>query len=216
METFITLSTKKSIIPKEFRADDNRFTEQLVKYFLERYTKKGDKVFDPFAGLGTSLIVSEKMKRIPFGIEFNKKRSEYIKTKIVHKENIICGNSLEINRYKFPKFDFSITSPPYNPIDEENYLSGKGGYNGFLNDIGRIYTKLKKFMKKDAYLVIEVSNLKGKEITTLAWDIAKEVAKIFNFEGEIVIGWKAKGKPKSEGNYAHGYDHSYCLVFRNK
>lgn len=70
-------------------------------------------------------------------------------------------------------------------------------------------------MKKNSYLVIEVSNLKGKKVTTLAWDIAKEVSKVFHFEGEIIIDWKTKGIQRN-GNYGYGYDHSYCLIFRNK
>ena len=112
MKTLITLSNKKQSIPKEFLQDDNRYPESLVKYFLELYTKKGDKIFDPFAGLGTSLIVSEKLNRIPFGIEYDNKRCEFVRSKLSHKNNIICGNSLKLNKNKFPKFDFSITSPP--------------------------------------------------------------------------------------------------------
>jgi len=215
METFIALSNKKSKVPKKFQDNDNRYSENLVKYFLEKYTKKGDYVIDIFAGLGTSLIVSEKLGRVPVGIEFDKKRCDFTKTKIKQKENIICGDSLKLDSYKLPKFDFSITSPPYNPKDEENYLSGKGGYKGFLRDIGKIYKKLKKYMKKNSRIVIEVSNLKNKEVTTLAWDITKEVSKIFHFEGEVIVGWKGKEAIKGKGSYGYGYDHSYCLIFQN-
>lgn len=214
MPTVITLSNKKTRIPKGFQ--DNRYTQSLVKYFLEKYTKRGDKVFDPFAGLGTTLIVSEKMGRVPFGIEIDKKRCAYIRSKLIHKKNIICGDSLALSKNKFPRFDFSLTSPPYNPIDEENYLSGKGGYRGYLKDIKNIYVQLKRLLKKNSYIVIEVANLKGKEVTPLAWDIGKEVSKIFHFDGEIIVDWKNDGKSKSKGNYGFGYDHSYCLVFKNK
>ena len=210
------LNNKKPNLPKEFQDDDNRYPESLVKYFLELYTQENDKVFDPFAGLGTSLLISEKLNRIPFGIEFDNKRCKFVKSKLAHEDNLVCGDSLKLHTMKFPKFDFSITSPPYNPIDEENYLSGKGGYKGFIKDIGKIYSQLRKFMKKNSHIVIEVSNLKGRRVTTLAWDIAKEVSKIFHFEGEIIVNWKAKGPSKREGNYGYGYDHSYCLVFKNK
>lgn len=81
------------------------------------------------------------MKRIPFGIEFSEKRCAYIQSKLAHKNNVICGDSLKLSKNKFPKFDFSITSPPYNPIGEKNYLGGKGGYQGFLKDIKKIYEK---------------------------------------------------------------------------
>ena len=71
-------------------------------------------------------------------------------------------------------------------------------------------------MKKDAHLVVEVSNLKSKEVTTLAWDTAREVSKVFSFEGEVVIGWKGKDSYHLGGDYGYGYDHSYCLIFKNK
>ncbi len=57
-------------------------------------------------------------------------------------------------------------------------------------------------------VVIEVANLKGPlGVTTLAWDIAAVVGQVLTFEGEIVIAW--------ELGYGYGYDHSYCLIFRN-
>ena len=71
-------------------------------------------------------------------------------------------------------------------------------------------------MKKGSYVVIEIANLKNKEVTTLAWDVGKVVSKIFHFEGEIIVGWNSKNNPKKKNNYAKGYDHSYCLIFRNK
>ena len=217
MKTLITLSNDKaSNIPKEFQDDDVRYPESLVKYFLKIFTKKGDKIFDPFSGFGTSLIVAEKMKRVPFGIEIDKKRYEFIKSKISYKNNIICGDSFKLNKNKFPKFDLSITSPPYIDFDEDNFLSGKGGYKEYIKDIGKIYSQIKQFMKKNSYIVIEVANLKGKKVTTLAWDIGKEVSKIFHFEGEVIINWKTKGNCKGDGNYGYGYDHSYCLIYKNK
>ena len=216
MKTVLTLENFHSHIPHEFQNNDDRYPESLVKYFLQLYTEEGDKVFDPFAGLGTTLIVSEKNNRIPFGIEIDNKRCEFIRSKLSHKDNIICGDSLELNTHTFPQFDFSITSPPYNAVNEENYLSGHGGYNDFIKDIGKIYSQLKDFMKSNSYIVIEVSNLKGEEVTTLAWDIGKEVSKIFHFEGEVIVHWETKNVENEDGNYGYGYDHSYCLVFRNK
>ena len=216
MKTVITLSNKKSKIPKDFQHDDNRYPESLVTYFLKKYTKKGDKVIDIFAGLGTTMIVAEKLGRIPFGIEVDKKRCEFVRTKIKNKNNLICGSCLSINKYQFPMLDFAITSPPYNRIDEENYLSGKRGYAGFLQDLNRVYQQLKPLMRHKAHIILEVANLKGKEITPLAWDVAREISKVFHFEGEIVINWNTRGTNKGKGNYGYGYDHSYALVFQNR
>ena len=60
-------------------------------------------------------------------------------------------------------------------------------------------------MAGDAKVVIEVANIRHEEkLTTLAWDIAKEISKVLHFEGEVVICWDS---------YGGGYDHSYCLIF---
>jgi hypothetical protein len=60
-------------------------------------------------------------------------------------------------------------------------------------------------MNSSGHVVIEASNLKkAGQVTTLAWDIAHEVARIFHFEGETIICWD---------EYGYGYNHSYCLVF---
>ena len=61
---------------------------------------------------------------------------------------------------------------------------------------------------------IEVANLKRNGITTLAWDVGKEISKIFQFQGEIIVGRENEVNLCENGNYGFGYDHSYCLVFK--
>jgi DNA modification methylase len=85
----------------------------LVEYFLERFTVAKDTIFDPFAGFGTTFLVAEAMNRIPYGIEYNEKRYEYVKSIVSHRTNIIHGDALKLLSYDFPKINFSITSPPY-------------------------------------------------------------------------------------------------------
>lgn len=209
VRSFLVLENKKGReIPKGFQKNDNRNPEILVRRFLKEFTKKGDKVFDPFSGLGTTLMVSEQMARVPFGIEIDKKRADYIKSRIKNKDNLINGDAKKLSSYKLPKFDFCFTSPPYRARDDK-------GYGRYLEDIHKIFLQLKNQMKKNTYIVIEVSNLKGKKVTTLAWDIEKEIEKILHFEGEVVIGWKGNDTYGFGGKYGYGYDHSYCLVFKN-
>ena len=45
------------------------FPESLPEWFVKLFTKEGDTVLDPFAGSGTTLMVSQKMKRNSIGIE---------------------------------------------------------------------------------------------------------------------------------------------------
>jgi len=222
MRTIITLpKTQKRKLPEKFRKDDNRFSETLVEHFLEEYTKRGDIVLDIFAGLGTTLFVAEEMGRIPYGVEYSKERCIYIKENLQNKENIIHGDSLKLLDYDIPKCDFCFASPIYMNKDETKnpYAahSISGSYKQYLDDTRKIYSNVKKIMKPDSYIVIEVSNLKKEgEVTTLAWDIGKEISKILHFEGEIVINWVSDGSEGEDGTYGYGYDHSYCLVFKKK
>jgi DNA modification methylase len=214
MKTYLRLSNIKSTeLPPQFRNDDVRFSEQLVEHFLQHFTQVGDVVFDPFAGFGTTLLVAEALGRIPFGIEFDQQRAHYIQSRLQHPTHLIQGDSRYLTRYSLPTFDFSLTSPPYmNKDDPEDpftayTLSGRG-YEEYLETIQQIYAQIRQMMKPEAWVVIEAANLKSSDgVTTLAWDIAAAVGQVLTFEGEIVIEW--------EQSYGYGYDHSYCLVFRN-
>ncbi|WP_227373711.1 hypothetical protein [Haladaptatus halobius] len=52
-------------------------------------------------------------------------------------------------------------------------------------------------------------------MTTLVWDMVDVLSSIFHFEGEIVVTWEEAEPTDLPGNYGYGYDHNYCLVFRN-
>ena len=47
------------------------FKPQLPRFFIERLTKPGDVVFDPFMGRGTTLLEAALLRRIPFGCDAN-------------------------------------------------------------------------------------------------------------------------------------------------
>ncbi|MEO8206742.1 MAG: DNA methyltransferase [Chthoniobacterales bacterium] len=47
------------------------FKAELPQYFIERYSKKGNVVFDPFMGRGTTLLTAALAGRIPSGCDIN-------------------------------------------------------------------------------------------------------------------------------------------------
>lgn len=47
------------------------FKPQLPRFFIERLTKPGDVVYDPFLGRGTTLLEAAMLGRIPWGCDIN-------------------------------------------------------------------------------------------------------------------------------------------------
>ena len=213
MRTFIRLKNRPvGRLPDHLFPHDVRYADELVAEFLKEYTKPGDLVFDPFAGFGTTLIVAETMGRRALGIEFDKARVDYIRTRLRHESAIIHGDSRTLAELKLPKADFLMTSPPFmgrgdaeDPL--QSYSAPGEGYEAYLEGMGVIAGHLPAVLKPGATAVIEVSNLKRPSgVTTLAWDMAAVFSRHLRFEGEVVVGWD---------HYGYGYDHSYCLVFLN-
>ena len=216
MRTFITSKREHQLeIPERFKEYDNRSPYEVVEYFIKEFTKPGDTVLDIFAGLGTTLIIAEKLNRVPYGVEYLEDRSNYVISKIYHKENMIHGDARMLIEYNFPPIDFVFTSPIFMSKNETrdplNGYKSESNYPKYLNDILRIFTDLKTLLKPNSYITVMVANLKIDGITTLAWDIGKVLSDILYFEGEVIIGWEG---PRDRESF--NYDHSYCLIFKNK
>ncbi len=195
---------------------DIRFPIELPKYFIEKLTKPGDTVFDPFAGFGTTLLAAQELGRIGIGMEYERKRADYIQTQIKKPSQIIHGDSREISEMELPQFDLCFTSPPYmRSFDEENPLTNyheKGGYETYLKEMGKIFQQIKQKMKRGAYILVEAENTYEPRMpmTPLAWDLGRELSKIFFLEREMICCFK-------EGNLkTKKVNHSTILVFKNR
>jgi DNA modification methylase len=167
-------------------------------------------VFDPFAGYGTTLLIAEEMGRLGYGVEFSTQKAHYVQGLLEHPERLLHGDSRKLKDYDLPPIDLCLTSPPYtNRIDTENpfvdYRQKGFDYARYLQEMGKIFAQVAEKLGANGRVVIEASNLKKKrEVTTLAWDIAREVAQVLHFEGETVFCWD---------EYGYGYSHSYGLIF---
>ncbi len=214
MPTYLHLTnSNRRTLPPEFRDDDVRYPESLVEHILNKFTRVGDVVLDPFAGYGTTLLVAESMGRLGYGIEISERKARYVRGLLTHPENLLHGDSRKLAEYPLPPIDLCLTSPPYTTYDEvddpfTDYSEKGGGYTAYLQEMRSIFSQVARLMKPAARAVIEIANLKDEfGVTPLAWDVAAEVSKILRFEGETVICWD---------QYGYDYDHSYSLVFSKK
>ena len=209
--SFISFPFKLEREAPPFEDQEIKYPEVLVRHFLKEYTKKGQNILDPFAGLGTTLFVTEEMKRIPYGIEAERERFEWTAGQMTHWQNIIHGDADDILNFGFPKMDFCMTSPPYMPKHHKwNPLySGNpkyAGYKTYLKRMEKIFANIARCLKRNAVCVVQVDNLRGKTYTPLVRDISIAVEKSLRLDDEIIVQWK-NAKPD--------YPYTHCLIFKN-
>lgn len=209
-QTLINIPFTLERAPPPFEGNDIKYPEALVRYFMERYSKKGDRVFDPFTGLGTTLFVAEEMGRIPYGIEAEERKFEWSAGQLEHWQNVIYGDAGNIDKYGLPKMDFCMTSPPYMPKHHKwnPLFSGnpdKAGYDTYLRRMKLIFKKLAILMKRNAAVIVQADNLPGRTYTPLVRDLSLAIEPSLRLENEIIVTWD---NPKPD------YPLTHCLVFK--
>lgn len=100
-----------------------KYPEELAEKFISFFSKKGDIIFDPFMGVGSTGIAALRNERFCAGIEINSTFQELANKRIFDLSNdlfneckdnckIILGDSRNIKNYP-NSVDFIVTSPPY-------------------------------------------------------------------------------------------------------
>ena len=130
-KSWIVVDGKPSDIPSEIKDHPASYPPDLARHFIEYFTKKGDWVFDPFMGIGSTLAAAKEIQRNCWGTELNPKYAEYAQARIKDKidlsafdknqenfkyqvHNQDCREAFEIwEKENYPKIKFILTSPPY-------------------------------------------------------------------------------------------------------
>ncbi len=101
-----------------------KYPETMVKEFINFFTKKGEMVFDPFLGTGSTLVASLETGRNGIGVELIKKYADISRERCSQRvladsirQMVIEADSSMVDEIwkekNLPKVDFIITSPPY-------------------------------------------------------------------------------------------------------
>jgi len=103
--------------------------------------------------------------------------------------------------------------------DDPNDLGNLEDYEEFLGKLVAIYQGLKPLLREKAYLTIIVKNVKkGGKIYPLAWDLGRELGKVYTLKDEKL--WCQDNQrlaPYGLGSaWVSNTFHHYCLQFRNE
>lgn len=185
-----------------------RFPEEFAARIIERFSKAGDWIFDPFSGFGTTQVAAEKVGRHAIGFEKEIDRFQFTQKRIQAPSKIIHDNIFHWENHQLPKSDLLFTSPPYGSFREWD----AAGMAHYWEDFTNLFSGFQEVLKPTAKIVVELCNrrLENGDIQTLAWDAAKILSSIYKFRGEII---RCNTGPEIAGP---GYDHSYLMVFDAK
>jgi DNA modification methylase len=193
-------------------SEDVHFTQAFVRRIVERYSAVGDVVLDPFAGFGTTLVVSRRLGRKAIGVELLPERAALIRERVGPDAVVVEGDARELDRFGIGSVDLCVTSPPYmSSVDHpQNPLTGyttlDGDYATYLNELLGVFLAVQRRLRADGYLVVNAANIRtGDYVTPLAWDLARALLPHFAFRGETYLDWDRPA------DFISG---DYCLVFQ--
>lgn len=158
------------------------------------------------------------------------------------KSEIINGDASLALNYQLPAFNYVLTSPPYwnmlhargaetqkkrrsaadldvHYSDDPNDLGNVRDYDEFVGKLVAIYKGLKPLLRERAYLTIIVKNVKkGGKIYPLAWDLARELNRVYTLKDErLWLQDNQRLAPYGLGSaWVSNTFHHYCLQFRNE
>lgn len=168
---------KNGRYPESYRGS---FLPEMARMAIEKYSKKGDLVLDPFAGCGTTIIEARALERNAIGYEINKEgvriannllkqnkiqESESIRSVVKRKDSrTITKEDIKKDAEK-NYVDFILTSPPYyNNLpysDDAEQIGRIEYYNKFLDELNTIWSNCFNVLKDDGFLCVVVGDCRG-------------------------------------------------------
>jgi DNA modification methylase len=188
------------------------FPESLVAAVIDEYTTPGQRVLDPFAGFGTTLVVAERMGRAAVGVELLPERADLIRARVGGDVDVVTGDARDLAALVSGPVDLCLTSPPYMTMTDHPqnpftaYRTLDGDYARYLADIGRTFGQVAELLRPGGHAVVNVANTRaGSTVTPLAWDVARTVAEHLDLRQEVFLCWDR------QPDWISG---DYCLIFR--
>lgn len=184
------------------------FIPQIPNQLIRRYTKKGETVFEPFMGSGTTLFECEKMGRKYIGFDINPTIVNYVQEKMSatafsNDFYIKECNSLDdkqvnenintaFNNFFTKTVQFILMHPPYLDIvkftDNENDLSQIGNLKEFIGKFKIVCENSLRYLDKDRYFAIVVGDVyKNGEVLPLAFYCMDMIKRNFDVKLKGII-----------------------------
>lgn len=214
----------------------------LCADLIKIFTKEGQIVLDPLAGVGGTLLGAALCNREAIGIELNNKWIDIYK-EVCRLENLkefemINGDSNKVlKNIEEGSIDFVLTDVPYWIMDQltktrstaaerksklskfnDKELQSK---EDWLKEMKNIFTNVYPTLKKNGYMAVFIGDMyRGKEYHFLSADLARTISEIKGFVMKSDIIWHDDSKMLHIYGYPFAYIpsliHQHILIFRKE
>lgn len=180
--------------------EDVHMLPAVVDHVIERCTRPGDLVLDPFAGFGTTLSRAVALGRRAVGVELLPERVGHMR-RDVPAAQVVEGDALDLlsvlEGVVGPgAVDLVLTSPPYMTANDHpddpltGYEEAGGDYDRYLQQLGDVAAQCARLLAPGGYLVWNVADIEHAGSTTrLIRDCAEVLATHLTPVGITRIEW---------------------------
>ena len=214
----------------------------LCADLIKVFSKSGQLVLDPLAGVGGSLLGAARCGRKAIGIELNQKWVD-IYNQVCNLENlekfpVLVGDANDrLKEIESSSIDFVITDVPYWIMDQvtktRSSAAGRQSklskFNNkelqskedWLKDMKSIFEKVAPTLKPNGYMAVFIGDMyRGKEYHFLAGELAQTISQIDDFVLKSDIIWHDDSKMLHIYGYPFAYIpsviHQHILIFRKE
>lgn len=181
------------------------FAESDIVRLINFFTKRGQRVLDPFVGTGSTLIACAETGRAGTGVEISERWAGIADSRLAEVQNgssqtiITADARTALEDLPACSFDFVVTSPPYWSIlgkrldhktraerqskgletrysDDVNDLGNCESYEQFLSQLGPVFAECQRLLKPRSYMAVIVSDFRhGSKFIAYHTDISKVI-----------------------------------------
>ncbi len=215
---------------------------ELCRDLIKIFTKSGQTVLDPLAGVGGTLLGASLCDRRAIGIELNQKwidiYKEVCRLEKLTEYPIICGDAnLKLKEIGDGTIDFILTDVPYWIMDQLTHTrsdsaerkSNLSKFNDkdlqtkeeWLQEMKNIFESAQHALKTNGYMAVFIGDMyRGKEYHFLSAELAKAISQIPGYVLKSDIIWHDDSKMLHIYGYPFAYIpsliHQHILIFRKE
>lgn len=199
------------------------------------FTKKNERVLDPFCGVASTLKAAAVTGRKGVGIELVEQWVELGRQRLTHevedasRQQIICGDARDVMKtFRDESCDFIVTSPPYWGIlnkradhkvrnervknglatrysEDPRDLANIPSYKDFINELVKVFAECRRVLRRGRYMCVVVSDF-------------RHGAKFVPYHSDLIaalspMGWELKGITILAQNHKKLYPYGYPYAF---